>query len=762
MSRKSKRNKFQDAVPLPVSLLAAPFWLVAGITAVWFYIAGNSYLSRHPFIFPFRNMPDIFSVTAGFASILSANLVNILWFAAIIVISYRAGEKILGWFKVKIDGLEYVIFSIGLGFGLLAYLMLGLGFLGFLYKLPVRAAVAAVALLSLWKIKLPSFRQDLPGKLSPVWWLLIITAGLLAVLNAVMAFMPEVFYDALVYHLSCPNYYLLNHKISPMRFLSHSNFPADLQMLYMLALALKNEILAKMIHFSCGFFTLLLMYLSVKRHYDAKTGILSALIFYSIPMVAMNSWTCGNDVGVSFFFALSFFSFLKWLKEKEEGAFLLSAVFMGIAWGSKYTAVFMVAGAGAAIAVYLFRHETPVNAFKKISIWGLIIFMLMAPWFAKNYAFTRNPIQPFLPKIMGGENLGKVAAVKDVAGINPGIGVHFNLNLKDLLLSPWTMTINGNANQTYLGPVFLLLLPLIFFLRKPGPEIIYSMLCFSVIYVLWYLGTPVYRYILGAFVCLAVPLARAWTVFAQRAPILHFFILAFFLMNFGVAFEIADSARLYGYVTGKETKDEFLSRSEPTYPNPPYSAIQWANRNLPPDAMVLFVGESKSYYLQRKYISYSVEINAQPIMEFLKNSQNPADFRRILSDNRITHLLINYREALRVNPSYNTFYWTERERKIFDEFWKNYVKLEYFEQGAYVYSVLAQKSANTALNVLEELEKKNWQAGSLLPIFIDNRMWRSAIDEYKLYRDFGNDVHEEIARLEEIIKIENRGAESAP
>ncbi|MDD5687893.1 MAG: glycosyltransferase family 39 protein [Elusimicrobia bacterium] len=745
MVNKNKKQK----QPSYIESLRLPVWVIIIGLIFWFYIVAKNYYSIHPVAWPFRDISSLITIISDFVLVLIKDIIIILMFASVSVIAYRIGQQIIKWLNLQISGLEYIIFCIGTGLSIIIFLMFGLGVLGLLYRMPFQIGLVICLAISIWKIKLPSLKNDIPEKLDFGWWFLIGIITLFVLLNIGMVFMPEIFYDSLVYHLACPNFYLIHHKIMPMEFLMHSNIPSNMQMLYLLAITLKDEILAKMFHFGTGLFIMLLVYSTCKNIFSTKTGIISAAIFYSIPMVAMNSWTCGNDIGLSFFFTLAFCSFLNWLHKKNNGFLFLSAFFSGMTLGAKYTGIFPVIGLGIAVATVLFINEPFWKATKKIIIWGLVVFALVAPWLIKNYVFTGNPVQPFLYKTFGGQNMKIDGGGKGVATFPLKI---FNFNVKEFILFPWRNTIEGNDSQSYMGALLLFMLPLLVLPKKVDSKIKYSLVCFIAAYVFWFLGAPVYRHLLASLVCLAIVVGWATTAVSAFIPFIKWIVSAVCITNLLALYSIAFSmTRFYKPFGGNETKDEFLSKTKPTYPNPPYSVILWLNKNIPADSKVLFVGESKSYYMQRDFISYSVETNLQPLMEFLKASKDANAFRTLLQEKRVTHFLINYREAVRVNSSYKTFYWTESERKIFDEFWKKYIKFEYFDEGVYLYSVLPVGSQNNpkeaCLNILEELEKKNWANNSLLMVFTENKMWDSVIDEYETYLYYGYDVKKQLEYL---------------
>lgn len=125
------------------------------------------------------------------------------------------------------------------------------------------------------------------------------------------------------------------------------------------------------------------------------------------------------------------------------------------------------------------------------------------------------------------------------------------------------------------------------------------------------------------------------------------------------------------YVLGIQSESEYLSTSKPSYPNPYYHVVDYANKNLPSTSRILFIGEARGLYCKRQYLvngagEYSYFI------EPLKKSNNEDEYYRLLKDKGVTHLLLNVPELKRLYV-YGNLYWNKEEFKIFDKFWKKYV-----------------------------------------------------------------------------------------
>ncbi len=711
------------------------------LSTIWFLIFAQNYYHNYPLSLRFANMPFFLALTR-FLEIFASSFLQIIWLCAILLVSFRLGEKFLNLARLKKDGLENMLFSLALGLSFLIYFVFVLGSLGFLYSFYFKIVFAVISFIALWKFKPPNIRKEINfSSLKLRWKIALFMLCFFIILNFIMAFTPETFYDALVYQLSVPNFYILKHKISPMPFLMHSNFPMNVNMIYLLSLLLSNETLAKLIHFSLTLISAFVIYAAVKKHYSHKSAIVSSVIYYSTPILLINSWRCGNDAALGFFFSLAIFSYLNWRKEQINSHLWLTAVFLGVTLGSKYTAIFPVFGLAAVIFFNIFQEKR--NIIKRLFIVTSIVFILFLPWLVKNYLFTGNPFCPFLSKVFGGQNLynfGHSGVISD-APLNL-----FHFNLKAFLSSFWSLTLNASQPQNFIGPIFLFMFPLLLLVKKFERNIVFLLAAFILNYIAWYMGTPIFRFMMPAFALLAVSLGYNLTTICEKSILFFSFFLFFVLSNLISLLNISATIKLKPYLGQKIPKDEFLSTSHPSYPNPPYKVLLWINKNLPLKTRILFSAENKSYYLKRDYITYSAESNLQPLIEFLKKSENAKEFYSILKEKGITHILINYREAIRLQPSYKTFYWNEKERKIFDEFWKKHARKEYFAEGTYLYSI-SEKIEKPEVNILEELEKHGWKRQNLLKIFADNNMKKSLIDEYEDLLRYGMDVRKQISFL---------------
>ncbi|HOK40331.1 MAG TPA: glycosyltransferase family 39 protein [bacterium] len=675
----------------------------------------------------------LFFIKIFFGSIEKFFLNIIIFFSFIIIIfsAFKIGKIIIKKLNIQLNFGEEISFSVGLGLSLFSYFSFFCGVVGLLSPLFFKIFFVILFFFSIIKIKINfsifKILFSLFKKINLTQKIILISLLPIFILNFIMMQSPEIFYDSLVYHLAIPNYYILHNQIKPIEYLMHSNFPLFQQMINLLALLLNNELLAKMLHSSMFIFLLLNLFSICKKIFSLNIAILTIAIISSLPLLIFNSWTCGNDVSLTYYFSLYLSAALNYFVTKNNKYLFLAAFFAGLSFSIKYTAFFSLIGI---IFVLIFFVLKINKNFKKnffIIFIFLIIFILpIIPYLIKNFLFTGNPIYPFFYKFFNDEQLKIFEYSNQILPLSLNL---FNFDFKKLFLYFW-----ANTEKEAIGIIFLSFIPLIFFYFYKNKIILYLFIAFLISYFFWSFGVPQFRFLLPAFPIIAIIIAFSYDELLKKIQLFNLLLAILILLNFFFYnLTLISNIRIEEYFYFKKNKDEYLSFARALYPQPPYAAIKWCNQNLTKNSKILFIGENRTYYLKKKYISYSVETNRQPLIEYLQKAKNANEFLNILKLKEITHLLINYKEAIRNNPGYKTFYWNEQDREIFDEFWKKHIKLLYFKYGTYIYEIIYDKEItdNNSDNLLEVIEINGWNNYRLFDFFIKNNKYENIIDEYE-------------------------------
>ncbi len=287
---------------------------------------------------------------------------------------------------------------IGLGaFGTLS-VFVGLLPNGVAWGLPALAGVAVVGAIAAWQgKKLPSPSVQIPkgwAILSPVYAVLI---GLLGLVGA-LAPSTTMDWDSLAYHLAAPKIWLLDGQVGPIQAMHHSNFPFAIDGLYLYGLWWGGEAGAKafsVIIFGAG---ALALFGHLRRTVGASAAWWAVPAFASIPVVAWESGTAYVDVGHGLFAAFALLYGSEAMTTKRAGCWALAGICLGFCLGSKHTGLHIGLAFGAAsLVVMALRRD--FSTLKGLGLAAGLGLSLAAPWYAKSYAFTGNPVFPFLHSV---------------------------------------------------------------------------------------------------------------------------------------------------------------------------------------------------------------------------------------------------------------------------------------------------------------------------------------------------------------------------
>ena len=679
----------------------------------------------------------------------------------ICMIAFGIGRKILRLLRIEGESLlETTIFALGLGFGSLSLLIFALGILQLYYTWAIYSVLGMLSVFSFFEVKKVKLQKPQLSSSKPRFTMFgIFFLGLLgvaAIINLVGALIPESFYDSLVFHLAVPTLYKINHGIKNIETIFMSHFPQNMQMLYTLSLLLGTDILAKLIHWIMGIFVVLLVYTFGRKYFNYRVGLLAAAIFYTIPMVAMQSRVTGVELSLTFFELLAVFALVNWFaingrKEKPKPAkdswLIMAGIFSGLAMGVKYTAMysFLLFAISVFLVTTIVHKEKIKMSFKKTFLFCAVATALFSPWLIKNTIYTNNPINPFLSSIFNTKNLyfGSEYIPLDTKFLTKAAkkwGRFPTRNIKEWLIFPWTLTKGGKDSNSFIGPIFLYLLPLLFFLRR---ESLIKFLIF--LGVAWFLAwsliaTRNLRYFISGLTLfgiiisyLLIKVEKENRYFAKTVIFLVFLML---INNIGWSIVILTANKdPWGVVSGRESREEYLFRDRIGYNLMPYyyPVCKYINQNLPLDAKVLFIGEARGYYCEREFVTTQAEDPHSIVIRLVRFCKDTDELLERLRSLGITHVLYNRREGYRLKD-YKIFNWQGDDFPIFHKFWRNNLKLIYKEKDVYLFEV--KYEGNERINYVEIYETPEVD-GYIMEA--RNRIARNEIDQaFKLLQQAKN------------------------
>lgn len=241
-------------------------------------------------------------------------------------------------------------------------------------------------------------------------WAFVAGIGLAAVFGLIGALAPSdsLDWDTLAYHLAVPKIWIHDGSIHPISFIHHSNFPLDVDGLYIWGLQWGGQAGAKA--FSTAFLLLgaLAVFGMARERYGKWAGWWAALAFATMPVVMWEAGTAYIDVGNGLYVGLGILCLANWASDESASSHwpILGGVMLGFAAGSKYNGLQIVVAACA--AVVLIRRSS--GGFRGALTAGLLALAIASPWYVKNVLWTGNPVYPFFFERFGGKNWNQTSA----------------------------------------------------------------------------------------------------------------------------------------------------------------------------------------------------------------------------------------------------------------------------------------------------------------------------------------------------------------
>ncbi len=519
-----------------------------------------------------------------------------LWLAWI---ALGVGAQLLVFLSVESESdLAAALYRLGLGFGCLGLLTLMLGLVGLLQTAVfyiVAILLTALGTRAGWNL-VRRLRLPHPPRLVALY--LVLALGLALTL----ALLPPTSWDGLFYHLTGPKLYLEAGRIQPGIDIPHLSFPSLAEMLFMMAMGLRGEISAKLLHYLFNLMLAGLVYVLARDHFKVKNSWTAVLFFYATPMVLSLAAWAYNDLALAFYQAAAVLAVLQWRREKQPHVLRLSGILCGLAMGLKYTS--FVAPLFLVGVVIWDKRRRLADATRPLLSLMVPAALSAAPWYIKNLVFTGNPIYPFL---FGGRLWDDFRSIA-YAGANTGIG----FDPVALLRLPHDLTLGlGDASQDGpTGPFFLAFLPLVFYYgfkrKKHSPPAFALLVTFAMVQYLFWTAGVIYsgglwqsRLLLTAFVTLCP--ALAWMLEdLKRLDHPQFSLQRFLHLVIGLVLALGLIAQSLAWLSknplphliGQETNSELLRRRMGLH----YIVMEEMNKLLPQGSVVALLWEPRSYY----------------------------------------------------------------------------------------------------------------------------------------------------------------------
>lgn len=443
-------------------------------------------------------------------------------------------------------------------------------------------------------------------RLLPSWrsvlWVVAFVCLALYVLIPALAPPSASDWDSLAYHLSVPKLFLEHGGFYYIDWMSHSNFPMLVEMLYLPALSMDSPAGAKMVHYLYGVLLVLAVVMLVRKHFTAKGAPLAALAIAGMPIVMWEATTAYIDLATALYTVVAVYLLLDYLDKPELKTLIWCGVAAGFAASTKMTGLALIPMLAVWLVVDGVRQRncrTITQVVKHALLLAGLGLLVCSPWYIKSLIYTGNPVYPFFHSIFGGKDWTAVLA-QNYAALQAKFGVGHDF--ASFALLPVDVTFRSemfyDTPGLYVGPILLVAIPLLLVARNWTRKLKGLAWFFAAQMVIWFALTQQSRYLIPAFAILAVIIA-AVAYFDERLRVTRAVLYAVFGATavFGVlvmSFFVRDAAPV---VFGRETADKYLMRTLPVY-----AAEKWINESTPHSSKVALFGDTRGFYLDRDYV----------------------------------------------------------------------------------------------------------------------------------------------------------------
>lgn len=471
---------------------------------------------------------------------------------------------------------ESVAISITLGVSVLAYGVFLLGLAGWIRPWVLAfAAVLCVAAswrtLSTWLRALvrprPSGRARYRLTVHCVG--LAVLGGIVLTLLVLLALYPPIQWDAISFHLPTAKHFLQSHGIGDAPFVRYPVFPAVGETLYAICLAWGSDLVPQVLEVACLVLVVLLLVGLSRRLGLGHVGAWASAILASHPLVIWVATSAYIDTLLTLFVTAAVYAFVVWTDVRDRKWLLLAGVFSGVAMGTKYSAIVVVAVLGLLVLVDALRKRELRSA---VLFFGLPALCAVLPWLVRNVVYTGNPIWPFVGPVLGYGPWDRLDYQVQMADL---VSRHIQpRSLGSFARLPWDLVYGRSAFHMeaplswtlLLSPLGLLLVRHRRLWVLPAIALGYT--------IFWFLTAQMPRYLLPVLPLFSFATAYGldWVAgrIALRAALLKGSFMTIVVACMLVApgcFYISNKVSQLGAIPAtQDQRDAFLARSLPTYP----------------------------------------------------------------------------------------------------------------------------------------------------------------------------------------------------
>lgn len=492
------------------------------------------------------------------------------------------------------------------------------------------------------------------------------------------------FYDVLEYHLQLPREYYNAQHIASLPHNCYSFYPLGTEMLYLLAMCLRNGAYEGMYAANAipGCFTLLavLGVFSALRSESETRARFCAALLGTTPFVLYLSGLAMAETAMLACLTLALLWLRQWLAAPSLRGGLCIGLTAGAALAIKYLSAGFIAGPVLAAMFIAACLKTPrMKRIGQALASAAIALLLFSPWLIRNAATTGNPVFPLATQIMGGAHWSSECRQRWEDGhgpqTKPPVPPPASWKLPEH--TDWPVTL---VQDFVLSPMYSPLLTLlglaaaILVLLRDASRNVWNCCLLGVLIVqtiVWLTCThqSPSRFIVPAVVPLALLCGELLTALAD---VKHNPLKGASVPNAlpGANFSQARTGRPWGFTPAITllavtlAVNLFLAWGVFGYttslilPGAPAWELTWRkelarskNVQVGDQARFLLVGQAECFYFPPNTL-YATVFDANPLVNISSRCQTPQELLAQLKQHGITHLWVNWAEIVRLANTY--------------------------------------------------------------------------------------------------------------
>ncbi len=553
-----------------------------------------------------------------------------------------------GWLAFAPELRGIARFGLGVGAWIVALFVLAC--CGLLIR-PALLVVSALATgMALWaRLRLPSPQDDRSATANIRWpSITSILAGIavVAVLAPIylLASSPVVSADAGAYHLTLPKLFLAQGGLQVVPLNVYSTWPLDIQLIYALAMAFGDFVVAKLAHFGFGILTLVSLYFGCKAFHRSASGWLAIPLLLANGVFAFELRVAYVDLAHAFFFLAGFLFMIDTLDQHRPSALWLSGICCGIAAGVKITGIVSAMVIGTLFLAANLRsgagHRLPWRLF--LVRFVMPVLVLWSPWIIRLAWTTGNPAYPFFYETFGGPDWSATLG-EQLSAWQSSIGM--GRTPVDYLLLPLRVILLGELGygrfDGAIGSFWIVLLPLAMWNARHNRLTRRCLGVAGLSFVFWAVSSQQMRFLIPILPLLAMAGGITIVELLDRLPTASWQRVGKGLaFAAALSFFVATQARILS--AGVRTFTVYLRSDSDLIASAVPPVYRFINQNLAQDARLLFLNTNQAFFCEREVIADSF-FEASQIADWLTPASNPNELRDLLAERGVTHILIEHR-----------------------------------------------------------------------------------------------------------------------